>query len=159
MNPRLRKECKHSKNACPSKEMELIFLLKQWEMRNKHDGHCPQLPTCGPHFSLPGFKKHWLFPRRETPCSLWVHREIPHVTLWLRGAWRRAPGWGFLWQGQPWAGEFSPHPSTVVGLFRLGTISQAPQPAWTIGTFNNLYVGDSTDLSYITAFLPHKENI
>lgn len=49
MNPRLRKEYKHSKNLCPSKETDLIFLLKQYEMRNKHDGHCPARPTSGPH--------------------------------------------------------------------------------------------------------------
>lgn len=32
------------------------------------------------------------------------------------------------------------HPSTVVGLFRLGTTGQELQPAWTIRTFINLQV-------------------
>lgn len=38
--------------------------------------------------------------------------------------------------------------STVVGLFRLGTIGQEPHPAWTIGTFNELEVGGATHLSF-----------
>lgn len=40
------------------------------------------------------------------------------------------------------------HPSTVVGLFRLGTIGQEPHAAWTIATFNRLYAGSSEHLSF-----------
>lgn len=145
MNPGLRKEYKHSKNLCPAKEMDLIFLLKPCEMSNKHDGHCPECPTSGPHSPLARVEGTLAFPKTRDSL-LRVHREIPHVTRGLRGA-PQSPRLRVSLTWSAWAGAFPP-PSTVVGLFRRGAIGQAPQPARTIGTFNNLYVGASTDLSF-----------
>lgn len=85
MNPRLRKEYKHSKNLCPAKEMDLVFLLKSCEMRSKHDGHCPELPTSGPHFPLARVEGTLAFPKtrdsllslspqKDSSCDPWTPR-------------------------------------------------------------------------------------
>lgn len=105
MNSRLRKEYKHCKHLCLSKEMDFISLLKHFETKNKHAGHYPA-PLPRPHISsLSGVKRHCFSQESEALCYLWINRKIPHVTVWLVGAPCRAPSWGFLWHVRWWVDE------------------------------------------------------
>lgn len=117
MNPRLRKEYKHYKNLCLSKEMDLIFLLKQFEMRIKHSGLYPELPTCVPYFQFPWVSETLDFPKSQRLFAIYESTE--RFLMWPFDSWGaqlRALNWGFLWHVQQWADEILPPSQHSGGL-------------------------------------------
>ena len=121
-----------------------IFYQKLLEMRNKQDEKKqPETLTYGPYF-----QSAWPFPRARglAPAVCQSIEDSSCDPLTPQGM-RQSSGQRFF-SGTFRTGWASSSPSsTVMGLFRLSTVGQEPQPAWTMGTFNNSRAGGSARLS------------
>lgn len=140
------REYKYLKNASLSKDMSFIFLQgkKIFEKQAWWEKGYYVASDDAPDLQFAGFKR-LVFSKSQS--STWklhppfaIYESTERFLVWPFDSWGAqcgAPSWGFLQHVQWWVDEILSPPSTVMGLFRLGTASQEPQPAWTISTFNN----------------------